>query len=118
MFSINMHEFCDFCSWFVHHSMLEGKREEDGWRSKHVQSNIQIEDEDNGRLGLIVNLFERIFSIECLTSDAVVVGFVSMEWSELVSSSHSSVSSEWGFVAIESEDGGGWKKNGCWCNEK
>jgi hypothetical protein len=41
----------------------------------------------------MVTLLERIFSIECLTSDdLVVLGFVSIEKLELLSSSHSSVS--------------------------
>jgi hypothetical protein len=38
----------------------------------------------------MVTLLERIFSIECLTNDDVVLGFVSMDKIELLSSSVSS----------------------------
>ena len=77
MFNINRREPCDACLSFVHRWML---KEEDQSIETSIQLNIQIDDEENGRLGLVVNLLERIFSIECLTSDAgVVLGFVSIE---------------------------------------
>ena len=55
---------------------------------------VQIEDDDRGLLFLMVALLERIFSIECLTSEDVVLGLVSMDRMELLSSSPSSVSSD------------------------
>lgn len=77
MFNINRREPCDVCSSFVHRWML---KEEDQSIESRIQLNVQIDDEENGRLCLVVNLLERIFSIECLTSDAdVVLGFVSIE---------------------------------------
>ena len=63
----------------------ENTKNEDHDIGRNIQwKNIQIEEDDNGRLRFVVNLLERIFSIECLTSDAaaavvVVVGFVSIE---------------------------------------
>lgn len=60
--------------------------------------NIQIEDDDNGLFGLYVILFDKMFSIECLTSDDDdnddVLGFVSTDNIELLSSSHSSIPSD------------------------
>ncbi len=65
----------------------------------------------------MVTLFDKIFSIECFTSDDDVLGFVSIDNIELLSSSFSSVSSDGGFDGASG--GCCWKKNWLWWwNEK
>jgi hypothetical protein len=62
--------------------------------------NIQLENDDNGRLCFIVTLFDKMFSIECFISEDDVLGFVSVDKIELLSSSsslYSSISSDGGF---------------------
>ncbi len=65
----------------------------------------------------MVNLFDKIFSIECFTSEDDVLGFVSIDKIELLSSLHSSISSDDGFDGLDV--GWCWKKNWLWWwNEK
>ncbi len=65
----------------------------------------------------MVTLFDKIFSIECFTSEDDVLGFVSIDNIELLSSSHSSMSSDGGFFGTDTD--WCWKKNWLWWwNEK
>jgi len=49
----------------------------------------------------MVTLFDKIFSIECFTSEDDVLGFVSIDKIELLSSLHSSISSDDGFDGLD-----------------
>jgi hypothetical protein len=51
----------------------------------------------------MVTLFDKIFSIECFTSEDDVLGFVSIDNIELLSSSHSSMSSDGGFFGTDTD---------------
>jgi len=51
----------------------------------------------------MVTLFDKIFSIECFTSEDDVLGLVSIDKFELLSSSHSSISSDGGFVGTDAD---------------
>ncbi len=58
---------------------------------KSFYFDIQLDDDESGRLDFIVTLLDKIFSIECFISeDDDVLGLVSVDKIELSSSSSSS----------------------------